>query len=480
MDLSVVQRIRDEGLNRSHVGELAGYLMDVIGPRLTGSTAMRRANDWVAEQFRGWGLGNVVVEPWGRFGRGWERVSFSARMIDPWVQPLIGSALAWSGSTRGLVAGPAVLVQIADTADFEKYHGRLRGAFILRAGPRALAPDTVAPWQRTSLTQLLDTTERRVPTPPTPEQQARSRVQQDLNRRIYEFLRREGATVLVTASRYNYMTLNPQAGEFSRAARDSESFDPLPAMQLSAEQYNLIARNLQRGVPVRLEANIQNHWATQDSLAYNTLAEIPGSDLQSQVVMIGAHLDSWFGATGATDNGAGSVVVMEAMRILKTLGLRPRRTIRVALWSGEEQGMLGARGWVRNHRRELADISAYLNIDTGTGRVRGIWSQNDPAVVPIFEQILSPFRDIGVVAVRRGFSGSTDHIAFDEAGVPGFDFDLDLMDYFTRTHHTNADTYDRLVIDDLEQAAVVAAYTAYHLAMRDEKMPRKPAATRGN
>lgn len=231
-----------------------------------------------------------------------------------------------------------------------------------------------------------------------------------------------------------------------------------------------------------MELNVQNRWLAQDSLAYNTLGEIPGGDLKDQVVMIGAHLDSWFGASGATDNGAGSVVMLEAMRIIKTLGLEPRRTIRIGLWSGEEQGLLGSRAWVRNHPEDLAKISAYLNLDNGTGRVRGIWSQSNDAVVPIFEQILWPFTDLGVVAVRRGNTGGTDHLAFDAAGVPGFNFIQDPIEYGTRTHHTDADSYERLLLDDLKQAATVIAFTAYHLANRDDPMPRKPArpATGGN
>jgi Zn-dependent M28 family amino/carboxypeptidase len=244
---------------------------------------------------------------------------------------------------------------------------------------------------------------------------------------------------------------------------------------LSQEQYFQIYRNVGRGLPVRVELAVQNRWLTDDQQAYNTVAELPGGDLKEQVVMLGAHLDSWFGGTGATDNGAGSVVMMEALRILKTVGLEPRRTIRLALWSGEEQGLLGSAAYVRNHQAELDRISAYVNLDNGTGRVRGIWNQSNEAAVPIFEQILWPFRDLGVLAVRRGNTGGTDHLSFDRAGVPGFNFIQDPIEYGTRTHHTDADTYERLVLDDLKQAATVIAYTVYQLAMRDEMMPRKPA-----
>jgi Zn-dependent M28 family amino/carboxypeptidase len=226
---------------------------------------------------------------------------------------------------------------------------------------------------------------------------------------------------------------------------------------------------------VRLELNVQNRWLTEDLDADNTVAELPGSDLKDQVVMLGAHLDSWFGGTGATDNGAGSIVMMEAIRILKALGLQPRRTVRIALWSGEEQGLLGSAAWVERHKGELDRISAYVNLDNGTGRIRGVWNQSNEAVVPVFEQMLWPFRDLGVVAVRRGNTGGTDHLSFDRAGVPGFNFVQDPIEYGSRTHHTDADTFERLVLDDLKQAATVVAFTVYHLATRDEMMPRKPA-----
>ena len=475
VDLSVVQRIRDEALNRSQVPELAGYLTDVIGPRLTGSTGMRRANDWTAEQFRSWGLANITVEPWGTFGRGWERVSYSGRMLAPYVQPLNGQPLAWSGSTRGTVTGPAMILAIADTTDFPKYRGKLRGAFVLRDSVVILPPEFEPRPLRTPLDRLFDTTSQAPFTPPTPEQRARQQAQQALNRKVYDFLRVERPAAVLSFSSRAYGLLAPQGGPYATAVRFDTIPDPLPALQLSREQYGQIYRDLKRGTPVRLEVNIQNRWLTADSMAYNTLAEIPGSDLKDQVIMLGAHLDSWFGSQGATDNGAGSIVMMEAMRILKTLNLQPRRTVRIGLWSGEEQGLLGSRAWVRNHASELPKISAYVNVDNGTGRLRGIWNQSNDAVVPIFRQILDPFQDLGVVVVRRGNTGGTDHLAFDAAGVPGFNFIQDPIEYDTRTHHTDADSYERLVLDDLKQAAAVVAYTVYHLAMRDEMMPRKPA-----
>jgi hypothetical protein len=475
VDLSAAQRIRDEGLNRSRIDSLSQYLFDVIGPRLTGSTGMKRANEWTAQVFRDWGLANVKVEPWGRFGRGWERVSYSGRMVEPYVQPLNGQPLAWSGSTRGPVTGPVVLVVVTDSSQLAQYRGKLRGAWVLRDSARTIPPEFDPAPLRTPLDRLFDTTRQQPFTPPGPEQRARMQAQQALNRLVYDFLRAERAAGIISSSNRTYGILSPQGGPFNQVARDSATFDPLPAVVIGHEQYGQVYRLVRRGVPVRVELSIRSRWITTDSMAYNTLAEIPGGDLKDQVVMLGAHLDSWFGSQGATDNGAGTVVMMEAMRILKTLGLQPRRTVRIGLWSGEEQGLLGSRAWVRNHADELPKISAYVNVDNGTGRLRGIWDQSNEAVIPIFRQVLAPFQDLGVVAVRHGNTGGTDHLSFDGAGVPGFNFIQDPIEYGTRTHHTDVDSYERLVMDDLRQAAVVVAYTVYHLAMRDEMMPRKPA-----
>ncbi len=477
VDLAVAQRIRDEGLNRSRIDSLSQYLFDVIGPRLTGSTGMKRANDWTAQVFRGWGLAGVTVEPWGRFGRGWERVAYGGRMVEPYVQPLNGQPQAWSGSTRGPVTGPVVLVMVTDSSQLAQYRGKLRGAWVLRDSARTIPPEFDPAPLRTPLDRLFDTTPQRAPQFPqaNPDQRARFQAMQALNRYVYDFLRAEKAAGVLSASNRTYGILSPQGGPFNQVARDSARFDPLPAVVIGHEQYGQLYRLVKRGVPVRLELNVQNRWITTDSMAYNTLAEIPGGDLKDQVVMLGAHLDSWFGSQGATDNGAGTVVMMEAMRILKTLGLQPRRTVRIALWSGEEQGLLGSRAWVKNHAADLPKISAYVNVDNGTGRLRGIWDQSNAAVIPIFQQILSPFQDLGVVAVRHGNTGGTDHLAFDAAGVPGFNYIQDPIEYDTRTHHTDVDSYERLVMDDLRQAAVIVAYTVYHLATRDEMMPRKPA-----
>ncbi len=305
----------------------------------------------------------------------------------------------------------------------------------------------------------------------------RFRRQREVRSQMNEMMREEGVAVILTPSSRAFGVLR---GGGNSAGRDPDNPEPIPQIVLLQEQYNFIYRNVKAGIPVRLEINVQNRFFDDDLQAYNTLGDIPGTDKADEYVMLGAHLDSWHMGGGATDNAAGSVVMMEAVRILQALGVKPRRTIRIALWSGEEQGLLGSRRWVENHAELHSKISAYVNVDNGTGRVRGIWDQMNEQAIPIFEQILWPFRDLGVVAVRHGNTGGTDHLSFDRAGIPGFNFIQDPIEYGIRTHHTYIDTFDHLVLDDLKQAAVVVAATVYHLAMREEMMPRKTADTATN
>jgi hypothetical protein len=486
LDLSVLQRIRDEGLNRSHVDSLAEYLNDVIGPRLTGSSGMRRANEWTAQTFRDWGLVNVQIEPWdSTFGRGWERVSFTGRMVEPFIQPLSAQPLAWSGSTRGTVTCPVVLLDSQDTTQLAGSDARVKGACVILAAPREIGPEFAPIVRRFSADSLLAP-----PAPPrgpqgpmanlTPEQRAeRFRQMRAATARFNAWLRAQQPAAILQASNWTYNVLLVQGGPEQAAARDSANYEPLPALVVSHEQYGEIYRNVKAGRPVRLEINVQNRFLSQDLYAYNTLAEIPGGDKAGEVVMVGAHLDSWHGGTGATDNGAGTVVMMEAMRILKTLNLPLRRTVRIGLWSGEEEGLLGSRAYVRRHAADLGQISAYLNVDNGTGKLRGIWDQMDSSAIPVFQQIFAPLGDLGVVVVRHGNTGGTDHLSFVGAGVPGFNYIQDPIEYGFRTHHSNVDTYERLMIDDLKQAATVVAWTVYELANRDDMMPRGPRPSGG-
>lgn len=469
VDLDVIRAIREEGLEHSQVEELAGYLTDVIGPRLTGSPGMRQANDWTAERLREWGLDNVVVEPWGAFGRGWENLSFSGRITEPYVQILNALPVAWTASTRGTVRGSAVIAEVDSAADLARYRGKLRGAFVLTREPEVEEPEWEPEPLRSPLDELLAPAER------DPERMRRRQAERERERALRDaistFMRDERVAAILAPSSRTYGILRVWG---QSSARNPATPIPSPELVVSHEQYGQIYRNLKRGIPVRLEVNVQNRFYDDDLQAYNTLGDIPGTDKADEYVMLGGHLDSWYPGSGATDNVAGCIVMMEAVRILKALDLEPRRTIRIALWSGEEQGFLGSRGWLAKHEDLWPKISAYLNVDNGTGRIRGIWDQMNAAAIPVFESILWPFEDLGVVAVRHGTTGGTDHLSFDRVGIPGFNFIQDPIEYDTRTHHTFADRYERLVIDDLKQAAVVVAASVYHLAMRDEMVPRKP------
>ena len=488
VDMGSIEKIRDEELNRSHVPDDAQYLMDVIGPRLTGSPALKHADEWVAQKMREYGLENVHLEPW-KFGRGWEEVSYFGRMTEPFIRPLSGRPLAWTASTKGLQIGPAVIVKAGSVEELANYEAKLKGTWVLldeAAEPRkpSFEPRAV----RSSLEKLF--------APPDPSRQKPLWLTEEQGRQRMEGFRRSialqnrlrgiGALGVLRRSSAPEGWRLPSLGivRGSSIIMDyvvgslitrGES-EVLPNIMLSDEDYSLVYRDVGHGIPVILEFNIQNRFREEDLMAYNAVGEIPGTDKRGEVVMLGGHLDSWHMGTGATDDGAGSIVMLEAMRILKAIGARPHRTIRIALWSGEEQELperqlLGSSAYVLAHEYELDRISAYLNLDSGTGRIRGISSQMNPYAISIFEQILRPFRDLGVVAFRDEYSCCGDNQSFDSVGVPGFEFIQDPID--DDTWHTNIDTYDALLMDDLKQAAVVVASTVYHLAMRDEMFPRK-------
>ena len=502
LDLSALARIRDEGLNRSHVDSLAGYLTDVIGPRLTGSSSLRKAQEWARTTFTSWGLQNVQIEPWDSlFGRGWERVSYEGRWLAPYEQPLYAMPLAWSGSTHAAapansrnrnaapVAGPVTcdvkVAEIRDSASLARLDGTLRGSCVLllrpfgtQPGMRSFEPEWTFQPRRTDADSILAWASR----PLEPQGAGRGGQRpggpggNNFAAQIPDWLGRQGIVAILQPSQWQYDLILGAGGPQQRQARDSANYEPLPALVVASEQAGQMYRNIQRGVPVRLSLNVQNRFVNPDRREYNVVGEIPGTDKASQWVMVGAHYDSWYGGTGATDNGAGSIVMMEAMRILKTLNLPMRRSVRIALWTGEEQGLLGSRDWVRKHQADMANISAYLNVDNGSGRLRGVYAQGNTAVIPIFDQMLSPLHDLGVVASIPNNTGGTDHLSFDAMGVPGFQYIQDPLEYGIRTHHSQADTYERLVMDDLKQAATVVAWTVYSIANRDEMMPRKPAS----
>ena len=480
VDLDDVSRIRAEGLDNSQIEALGHHLTDVIGPRLTGSPGMREANEWTAAKLREWGLSGVTVEPWGEFGRGWREISFAGRMVTPYPQPLTARAMAWTGSTDGTVRGRVIAFSVDDPdellARIEETKNSLAGAFVLATEPNVTGPDFEPDPLRTPLDELLEPEDDEPDRPRmTPEERqkrmAEWRARREKAQRVSAALADAGVAVRLLPSSRPYQLVR---GGGDMAGRDPANPIPGPTLVVSQEHYAQMHRLVSGGTPVELEVSVQNEFFEDDLQGYNTLADLPGGDLADEYVMIGGHLDSWHYGTGGTDNAAGSLVMMEAMRILASLGETPRRTIRIALWGGEEQGLLGSRGWVEAHPELHAKISAYLNVDNGTGKIRGIWDQSNDQAIPIFEQILWPFRDLGVVAVKHGNTGGTDHLAFDAVGIPGFNFIQDPIEYGSRTHHTAADTYERLMMDDLRQAAVVVAATAWHLANRDGMVPRKP------
>jgi len=486
IDLSIVGNIRDEGFNRSHIPEDARYLIDVIGPRLTGSPAMKRANEWTAQKMREYGLENAHLEAY-EFGRGWEEISYFGRMTEPFVRPLNGRPLAWTGSTKGLQKGSAVIVTPESLKDPARYAKQWKGAWILPWGPVTPRDLTVAPPPlRLPLEELL-AQDAPAQTPRSPiQREADTRLNVANFQRVLEIqntLRENGALGILRRSFFRngivlgatIMGNDSQVGSLLKPGGP----EALPNIMLADEDYSLIYRNAARGIPVALEFNIQNRFREDDLMAYNTIGEIPGTDKRDEVVMLGAHLDSWHMGTGATDNAAGSIITLEAMRILKAIGVQPRRTIRIALWSGEEpelpeRSFLGSSAYVQAHAAELDKISVGLEVDHGTGRIRGIATELNSYAIPIFEQLFRPLRGLGVVAVQHRRDAG-DCLPFDQRGVPCFKFIQDPLEYNTKTHHSNIDTYDALVMDDLKQAAIVMASTAYHLAMRDEMFPRKSA-----
>jgi len=486
LDLAALQRIREEGLNRSMMDTLAQQLLDGIGARLTASPGMRRAQQWAAETMRAWGLANVNVEPWDSlFGRGWERVSYSGRMLEPVMQPLRAEPAAWSGSTRGTVTCPVIYVEVQDTLELNAALAqRLRGACVMWQRWQPVGPEFTERTRRLSAESLLAWGARE-PQPPQQGQQPNPAAQnfqnqQRINAAVQRFVRNSQAAVWLvpSATMWTYGVLRTGGHPDGRAARDS-AYEPTPTLYVSHEQYGQLYRLAKRGQQARLEVNVQNRWTNPDRREFNVVGEIPGGDLANQLVMIGAHFDSWHSGQGATDNAAGSLIMLEAMRILKTLNLPMRRTVRIALWSGEEQGLIGSRHYVRMHGSEMPHVSAYLNIDNGSGRIRGVYGQGNRAAMQAIDQMLVPFRDLGVVASRLDNTGGTDHLSFDRVGVPGFQFIQDPLEYGFRTHHSSVDTYERLVMEDLRQAATIIAWTAYTIANRDEMMPRKQAPAMG-
>lgn len=486
LDMDMINKIRKEGLENSKVMEIAMYLTDVSGPRLTASPGYMRAATWAKNKLNEWGLSNANLEPWGEFGKGWEQTKCYVAMTAPYYVPLIAMPRAWTGSTPGKnsLKGDVMLIKAKDSVELLMYAGKLKDKIVMTWSEAKLSPSFEADGNRFADSSL----EKMAKAEPRPPQQGGPRNQQGnnpnsfmLQRRMNELISKEKPALILT------MTARGTDGTIfvSSGGPYSKDAEPAPAsVVLSSDDYLRIQRLLESGVPVTLEAEVKTKFYNDDLKGYNVIAEIPGTDpaLKEEVVMLGGHLDSWHAATGATDNAAGCAVMMEAVRILKVSGFKPRRTIRIALWSGEEQGLHGSRNYVKNHfadpakmvpTAEHGKVSAYYNLDNGTGKIRGIYLQGNKEAGPIFSKWLEPFKDLGAGTVTINNTGGTDHQAFDGVGIPGFQFIQDQIEYNTRTHHTNMDTYDHLVGDDLKQAATIVASFVYNTAQRDQKIPRK-------
>jgi len=503
------------GAARAPIMETMYNLTDRYGPRLTNSPQFRAAGDWAVSQLKEWGLSNVHLEPWstvtqgrgGAGGRGgepssipsWQLTGYSGAMVAPTYMPIIGYPQAWSGGTNGPITGDAIMLQLQTPADLDENHGKLKGKIVLTSPLLDLPFPTTAMAHRYTDEELLGLVPEQFPTggaaagrggrggPALTQEQ-----QQAFTQRMRTYYKEEGVLATITASARGESGVvfasngSPRTGDPTR--------DNLPALAITAENYNRIGRLLQHNVPVKLAFDVKVEWDTTKTDAFNVIAEIPGTTKPNELVMVGGHFDSWHMGTGATDNGAGATVAMEVMRLLKSLNLKMDRTVRMGLWGGEEEGLLGSRAYVKDHFADTADMqpkpehagfAGYFNVDNGTGRIRGIYLQQNEMVRPIFEQWFAALKDVtpGVITIRN--TGGTDHQSYDAVGLPGFQFIQDPMDYDTRTHHSNMDTYERIQQGDMQQMAIVEAAFVYNAATRPEKLPRKdmpsppPAGGRG-
>ena len=510
-----IDKIRDEGMNRSQVMQTLSYLTDVIGPRLTGSPNMKRANEWTRDTMAKWGMQNAHLESWGPFGRGWTLKAFRADVVDPQFIRVAAYPKAWSPSTSGAVTGEVVFLDAKTNADLAKYKGQLKGKIVLVSGIRPLKAIDKPLMSRFTDEDLAKMAAEADPAKGDDFDESKpemiKKIVEYFNQQAerMKFLIDEGAAVMVDNSgggsggTFFVQGAGVAAGMpadaktlddlFNSAAlapqRKGAEANMLPQMTMATEDYNRLVRMIQLGAKPTMTVEINAQYLDDDPMGYNTVAEIPGTDpkLKDEVVMLGGHMDSWHAGTGATDNGAGVAVAMEAARIIQAAGLKPRRTIRVALWSGEEQGIYGSSAYVKQHFGEKKNgslvkgadydkLSAYYNLDNGTGRIRGVYMQGNSAVKPIFEAWLSPFGDLGAKTLTISNTGGTDHLSFDAVGLPGFQFIQDTVEYNSRTHHSNQDVFDRIQADDMKQAATIMAAFVYQTAMMDQKLPRKAAA----
>jgi carboxypeptidase Q len=479
IDTAMVNRIREEGLMHSQIPVIAHQITDVAGSRLTNSPGFHRAADWIVQTLKAWGLSGAQAEPWGPFGYGWSAEKTSLSLRTPYYSPLIAYATPWSGSTNGPVSASVFVVEKMDSAWIANHLGQMKGkVLVIRPEDSLLAPDFKPDATRFSDSALSAIGDTYMFTKEMIRMFMPFMVKQ---MQLDKMLSTSGALAVLHASPHRDGTVVVQSFTGWRK-KDQPA---MPDMQVAKEDLLRLARLASEGTAVTVELQSDTKLYDQDLQGHNVVGEITGTDatLKSELVMLGGHLDSWTAGTGATDNGAGCIVALEAIRILKTLGVKPKRTIRIALWDGEEQGLFGSFHYVKNHfgdpadmklKPEQAKVSAYYNLDNGSGKIRGIFAQGNDQAAAIFKQWFVPFKDLGAGTVTLHNTGSTDHLSFDAIGIPGFQFIQDELDYETRTHHTNEDNYDHLRVEDLRQAATVLAGFVYLTAMRPQMLPRKP------
>lgn len=495
IDLSIVNRIRSEAFESSKVMDHLFYLTDVYGPRVTNSTGYRQSADWVVKRMQEYGI-PAKLEKW-EFGRGWNFSHYEGHMLEPQYAPIIGFPLAWAPGTDGTVSGEPLLAILRTVEDLEKFKGKLKGKIVLTSQPRNLAAITASPTRRFTESELADLSVAPEPGAPSfgfggpprrgegersafdPQPPGNMAQMREFRTKLTKFLHDEAPAVVVQSG-----TIGDGGTVFGSqgGSRDAKDPVPPPMVVITPEHYNRIVRLIEHKIPVKLAFNVKAE-TLEETSSVNVIAEIEGNRKKDEIVMIGAHLDSWQGGTGATDNAAGTAVMMEAMRILKTMNLKMDRTVRMGLWGGEEEGLLGSRAYVKEHfadtetmkpTAEHAKLAGYFNVDNGTGKLRGVYLQGNDMVRPIFRTWMEPFRDLGFTALTIRNTSGTDHLSYDAVGLPGFQFIQDQVEYNTRTHHSNMDVYDRVQKGDLMQAAAIVASFVYNTATRDEMLPRKP------
>lgn len=502
-DLDIANKIRAEGFYNSEVMHTLQYLTDNIGPRLSGSPQMKEANEWTLKQLEAWGLKNAYLDPF-EFGRGWTHSAASIDLVAPRKVSFHGIPVAWTPGTNGDVIAEVIMFEASSIEDLKKYKGKIRGKILMMGEGRTIGEPKRTIFKRHESSDLGKMKQFPVNRGPShrsdrhPHYHETSKQRYLFNKALNEFLKEEGAVAAV----YRSWRQGGLVGIWGKSHKVGNTF-PIPAMVIEAEQYNLINRLMDDGDNPKITMNVKAKFHDEDINAYNTIAEIPGTSENPKVVMLGGHLDSWHASDGAVDNGAGVAVAMEAVRILKALDIKPKNTIRIALWSGEEQGLYGSRAYVEEHfatrpkpadkdeaalppylwkspgwpiqpKADYEDFSVYFNMDNGSGRFRGIYTEGNVAVKPIFGSWFSPYSDLSTGTITNRSTGGTDHESFDDVGLPGFQFIQDPLDYSSRLHHTHIDSFDHVIEDDMKQASVIMAAFVYQAAMRDEVLPRKP------